>query len=411
MISLKKLTNQASHYFADLPEWLSRRKMAMWLVFAITTAVMVFGLTKMRTDLTVESWFEKDDPEFLAYDNFHAQFGSEDGVMIVYKPKDGDVFSAKSLDLVRRIRDELYYHRSTMQPGGQSALDHIVRVSSLVNVPVLTVEKDVLVSRPLVGDRVPTTQAALDQIRATALAQADIPLRLVSKDRKYGAIIIDTDFGAIPCDYARAASKAAQNGDVAMGQLTFEAPAAGSDKHCFKPTDMRDYEALNAAIKAVIDKPEYAGHLEYFMAGNTAESEYQKLQQEEMAALYLVAIAIMVVLLWFLFRSLSAVAWAFTIVILTSVWTLGISGFLGLTITPFIILTAFLLLTVGMADTVQLMSSYMFLRKSGFDHQAALREAYEKAGVACFLTCITNVIGIASLYFSSIVPVLSLIHI
>jgi uncharacterized protein len=404
VISLKKLTNQASHRFAGLPEWIVRWKWSMWLFFVITTAVMVFGATKMRSDLTVESWFEKNDPEFLAYDNFHAQFGSEDGVLIVYKPKDGDAFSAKSLEAVRRIREELYYHRSTMQPGGRSALDHIVRVNSLINVPVLTVEKDLLVSRPLVGDTVPTAPAALEQIRKTAMAQDDITLRLVSRDHTYGAIIVDTDFGAVPCDYDQEAAKAAQSGSLAMGALTFD-DNGGSDKHCFKPTDLRDYEALNAAIKAVIEKPEYAGQLQYFMAGNTAESEYQKLQQQEMAALYGVAIIIMVALLWLLFRSLSAVAWAFTIVILTSIWTMGISGFLGLTITPFIILTAFLLLTVGMADTVHLLSSYMFLRKNGFDHKAALREAYEKAGVACLLTCVTNVIGIASLCFSNIVPV------
>src|SRR5205814_1805367 len=140
-----------------------------------------------------------------------------------------------------------------MQPGGQSALDHIVRVNSLVNVPVLTAKKDLLVSRPLVGDSVPTSQAALDGIRATAQAQDDITLRLVSKDRKYGAIVIDTDFGAVPCDYDREATKATHSGSLAMGALTFEDPGtAGAEKHCFKPTDMRDYEALNVAIKAVI---------------------------------------------------------------------------------------------------------------------------------------------------------------
>lgn len=408
MFSLKKLTNQASHGFAGLPEWLVRWKWPMWIFFVVATVVMVFGATKMRSDLTVESWFEKNDPEFVAYDNFHAQFGSEDGVLLVYKPRDGDAFSAKSLEAVRRIREELYYHRATTQPGGRSALDHIVRVTSLINVPVLTVEKDLLVSRQLVGDSVPTAPAALEQIRKTAMAQDDITLRLVSRDHKYGAIIIDTDFGAVPCDYDQEAAKATQSGSLAMGALTFDDSNAAGDKHCFKPTDLRDYEALNKAIKAVIEKPEYASQLEYFMAGNTAESEYQKLQQQEMAGLYGVAIIIMVGLLWLLFRSLSAVAWAFTIVILTSVWTMGISGFVGLTITPFIILTAFLLLTVGMADTVHLMSSYMFLRKNGFDHKAALREAYEKAGVACLLTCVTNVIGIASLCFSNIVPVAQL---
>jgi len=406
VLSLKKITHHASHHFAALPEALAVRwKLPVWLFFVITTAVMLFGATKMRSDLTVEAWFEKTDPQFLAYDNYHAQFGSEDGVLIVYKPKDGDVFSAKSLDIVRRIRDELYYQRSPIPADGRTALDHIVRVNSLINVPVLTVEKDVLVSRPLVGTSVPTSQAALDQIRATAQAQDDITLRLVSKDHKYGAIVIDTDFGAVPCNYDQEAKKATQSGSLAMGELTFDDTNTVGEKHCFKPTDMRDYEALNAAIKAVINKPEYASHLEYFVAGNTAESQYQKAQQQEMAQLYLVAIAVMVVLLWFLFRSFSAVAWAFAIVILTSVWTLGISGFIGLKVTPFIILTAFLLLTVGMADTVHLMSSYLFLRKSGFDHRAALREAYEKAGVACLLTCGTNVIGIASLCFSNIVPV------
>ncbi len=405
MPSLKKLTEYACRCFAGLPDGLRRHKAAMWLLFAATTALMVVGATRLRSDLTVESWFEKDDPEFVAYDNYHATFGSEDGVLIVYRAKDGDVFSAQSLDAVRRIRDELYYHRSAAQPGTQSPLDHIVRVTSLINVPVLTVEKDLLVSRPLVGDSVPASQAALDRIRATALAQGDIPLRLVSRDHKYGAIIVDTDFGAIPCDYDQQASQATHSSSLALGALTFDDSGPAAAKHCFKPTDMRDYEALNAAIKAVIDKPEYAARLEYYMAGNTAESEYQKLQQEEMAALYLVAIVIMVVLLWLLFRSLSAVTWAFTIVILTSLWTMGLSGFLGLTITPFIILTAFLLLTVGMADAVHVMSSYVHLRKSGLAHQAALRDAFGKAGVACLLTCITNVIGIASLCFSSIVPV------
>ena len=349
---MKKYVHDLSIYFSGVPDHLRRRKVAAWLFFAAVTAVLFMGMTRVRSDLTVESWFQKDDPSFVAYDSYHAQFGSEDGLVVVYKPKDGNVFSAKSLETVRRIREELYYHRSTLNDGEKTALDHIVRVNSLINVPVLTAQGDVLVSQPLVGNSVPSSPEALEQIKLNALSQPGIALRYFSRDLQYGGILIDTDFGAVPCDYSEA-ERNVTPGEVTMGELSFDDSEAPQD-HCFKPTDIRDYEALNAAVKAILYKPEYASHLEYHLVGNTAESEYQKLQQQELAQLYLLAIVTMIVLLWFLFRSLAAVAWAMTIVILTTVWTMGISGFLGLTITPFIILTAFLLLTVGMADAVHL---------------------------------------------------------
>lgn len=400
---MKKYIHDLSIYFSGVPDHLRRRKVAAWLFFAAVTAVLFMGMTRVRSDLTVESWFQKDDPSFVAYDSYHAQFGSEDGLVVVYKPKDGNVFSAKSLETVRRIREELYYHRSTLNDGEKTALDHIVRVNSLINVPVLTAQGDVLVSRPLVGNSVPSSPEALEQIKLNALSQPGIALRYFSRDLQYGGILIDTDFGAVPCDYNEA-ERNVTPGEVTMGELSFDDSEAPQD-HCFKPTDIRDYEALNAAVKAILYKPEYASHLEYHLVGNTAESEYQKLQQQELAQLYLLAIVTMIVLLWFLFRSLAAVAWAMTIVILTTVWTMGISGFLGLTITPFIILTAFLLLTVGMADAVHLMSAYLFFRKEGCDHAEALRRAYEKSSVACLLTSVTTIIGIASLCLSQIVPV------
>jgi hypothetical protein len=402
---MKMSVSDLSRYFSSVPDSLRQRKAAVWLFFAAVTVVLFIGMTQIHTDLTVESWFKKDDPSFVAYDNYHAQFGSEDALLVVYKPKDGNVFSAKSLETVRRIRDELYYHRSGLQDDAKSALDHIVRVNSLVNVPVLTAQGDVLVSRPLVGSSVPTSPEALEQIRRTAQSQENISLRYFSEDLKYGGMIIDTDFGAVPCDYDEAAARDMTIGDVTMAELTFDDSDAATQDHCFKPTDMRNYEALNAAVKAVLYQPEYASHFEYYLVGNTAESEYQKLQQQEMGQLYLLAIVIMIVLLWVLFRSFAAVAWAMLIVVLTTIWTMGISSFLGLTITPFIILTAFLLLTVSMADAVHLMSSYLFFRKQGCDHPLALRSAYGKASVACLLTSATTIIGIASLCFSEIVPV------
>jgi len=403
---MNQLTSFLSEYFASVPERLRRRKRLAWLSFAIIAAVLFVSATRIQTDFTVDSWFNKDDPTFSAYDGYRAQFGSEDGLVIVYKAKDSNVFSAQSLEAVRRIRDELFYHRAQLKNGQPSALDHIVRVTTLVNVPVLRVQGDTLISRPLVGNTVPTSASELDEIRRTAEAQEDVPLRYFSRDLHYGGILIDTDFGAVPCEYDEKAAASTTAADRTIQDLTFDSAGADDAAHpCFKPTDMRDYQALNAAVKAILYKPEYAGHFDYYFVGNPEEAQYTQVREQEMGHLYLAAIAIMIVLLWLLFRSLSAVVWGISLVVLTTVFTFGVSAFLGLTLNPFVILTAFLLLTVGMADAIHLMSGYLFYRRQGSDHASALRSAYEKASVACLLTAITTMIGMASLTLSDIVPV------
>ena len=326
-------------------------------MFIAATVVLFVGMTKIKSDSTVESWFDKDDPVFSAYNDYHAQFGSEDGLIIVYKAKDGNVFSRESLEAARRIRDELYYHRQA-QDDEKSPLDHIVRVNSLINIPVMTAKQDLLISKPLVGETVPATQQELEQIRKTAQTQQGIELKYFSKDLRYGGMMVDTDFGAIPCEYNEDTVGTVTAADINIDEMmSVDSEPVEEQSPCFKPTDMRDYEDLNAAVKNILYKPEYASHFEYYLAGNTAESEYQKLQQKEMGVLYLIALVIMVILLWFFFRSLSAVVWAMSIVVLTTIWTIGVSGYIGFTITPFIILTALLLLTVSMADAIHLMSS------------------------------------------------------
>ncbi|MBO9699904.1 MAG: MMPL family transporter [Sporocytophaga sp.] len=404
---MKRITNSISEYFANLPDQVRKRKLLFSLFFIGATVACFFGMQKSKFDLTIEGWFAKNDPVYVAFNEYHAQFGSEDGVYIVYKPKDGNVFSHKSLEAIRGIREELLDYRSKLKEGEKSALDHIVKINSLVNAPVLAVEEDMLISKPLVSSTIPTSAEELDQIRKTAEAQRSFPLQYFSKDLKYGGMYIETDFGAIPEDSDVQADQAvAADMEIVMdGSKLKDNVSAKKETPRFKPTDMADYTALNNAIKAIIDKPEYANHLEYYAVGNTAGSEYQNIMVAEMGMLYLAAFVIIIVLLWFLFRSLSAVVWGMLIVFLTTIWTLGISALLGLPFTSFLILTVLLILTVGIADSVHLMSGYMFYRKTNHDHSSALRHTYKSTGAPMLMTAITNMAGILALNISDLVPI------
>lgn len=394
----ERIVSRLSEHFENIPDVLRKRRLLVGIAFLALLAASFFGMSKLRMDATIEGWFDKEDPTLVAFHRYHAQFGSEDGVYIVYKPKDGDVFSPASLEAVRGIQDELINFRARLKEGEESALDHIVKVDTLVNAAVLTVDGDVLASRALVGDTVPTSPEALAEIKAIAEAEKQLPLQFFSRDHKYGGIHIETDFGTIPVD-------AEEITDETVLSLDQTASPDEEKPVEFKPTDQADYVKLFEEIKKILEKPEYAKQFDYYALGNTAAAEHDAKMGEEMGILYVAAFAMIAVLLCFLFRSVSAVVWSMLMVILSTVFTFGAAGLLGLTLNPFVILILLLILTVGVADSVHALTGYTNLRTSGIDHQNALRHTYKFAGVALLLTGLTNMTGTMALNITPVVPI------
>lgn len=403
---MKRVLSFISQYITGVPDWVRKRRLFVLSLIAALTALSFYGMSKLQFDFTVDRWLKQDDAAFVAFNEFRDQFGSDDGVVIVYKPKDGNVFSAKSLQTVKAIRDDLVNYHAKLKEGEQSALEHVVKVETLINAPVLTVTKDAMLSRWLVGETVPTSQQALDEIRKTAKSERDFPLKYFSNDEKYGVIYIKTDFGAIPLD-----SPGQSSVDIPINMTIDSQQQEGSGNKGaelrFKPTDMADYVALNAALNEVLNKPEYTAHLEYYKVGTTIDSENQVNMSKEMGSLYSAGLLVMLVMLFMIFRSFAGVLWPVLIILLTNIWTFGLAGLLGLSISPFVILTVLLILTIGMADVTHMTSSYLYFRNEGHDSASALREAYEKAGLACFLTTITATTGMLSLLSGNIVPVIN----
>lgn len=394
---MQSILSFISNYLANVPGQVQKRRWMVLLAFLVATAICLHGITKLKFDFTIEGWLEQDDAAFVAYNEFHDQFGSDDGVVIVYKPKDGNVFSAASLRTVKQIRDDLILYRTGLKQDEKSALDHIVEVNSLVNAVVLSVTDDVLASKALVGDTIPQTPEALAAIRRTAEAERDFPLKYFSKDGKLGVLYIKTDFGAIPIDSAGTPGTKVSI-DMNTGFDERETPR-------FMPTDMADYVALNAELNKILNKPAYLAQFEYYKIGNTVDSENQVNMGKEMGMLYLAAIVIMLTCLYGIFRSLAGVIWPFLIIIVSTIWTLGIAGLLGLPASAFVVLTVLLILTIGMADAIHIMSGYLYFRNEGHDSKWSIRAAYEKAGLPCLLTALTTIIGIMSLNISNLVPV------
>ena len=127
---------------------------------------------------------------------------------IVYEAKDGDVFSNKSLTLIaeitetldnyEQISDDVWLNQYGLTPDIVESLTHIKRVQSLSNIRIQKNEDDVLSSPRLVPKNIPSETDQLSAISSEADDQPSLELFMFSKDHRYGAISIKTDFGAIP---------------------------------------------------------------------------------------------------------------------------------------------------------------------------------------------------------------------
>ncbi len=410
------ILNAMNNYFEKVPDHLRKIKWLVWIFFIAVTVFLSFGLTRIEFDMTLEGWFNEDDPTKKALDEFRAEFGSDDGIYIVYRPKDGNVFSEKSLKAVQGIREDILNFRTRLKPDQVSKLNHIQRVNSLVNAPVLSVDSDALVSRRLVGQHIPSDPKELLGIQKLAESQKNFPLLYFSKDRKFGGLFIETDFGAISMDATSPAQASSDRGRDA--ELTFEddfqtdfeiddSPMEADEQWTkkearFQSADMDDYLGLMKDINDIIYNPEYATHLEYYLVGNAPLTEFSMEIMAEMGPMYSVMLGIMIFLLWLLFRSFCAVIWPLLIVILSTVWTVGITGWMGATITTMLMLTVMLILAVGTADAIHILSGYMYFRKKGVDHNRALRSAFRKSALACMLTSLTTMIGMLALTLTPI---------
>jgi uncharacterized protein len=408
--NMKSILNALNIYFETIPNRLLKYRWLVWLILIAVTVFLSFGVVRTKFDMTLEGWFADDDPIKMALDAFKEDFGSDDGVYIVYKPNDGDVFSEKSLKAVQSIRYDLLNFRDRLKAGEQSMLDHIIKINTLVNASILTVKEDSLISSQLVGKDIPTSAEALDGIRETATSQKTFPLLYFSKDYQYGGIFIETDFGTIPLE------SSTNTGEIDSDEFEedFEEEIeismavdidATEEKKKYKPTEMNEYLDLMKEIYDILHKPEYADHLKYYPVGNAPMMDFSMEIIAEMGPMYSGMLLIMIMLFWVLFRSFSAVLWPITIVVLSSVWTVGITGWLGVTITTMLMLTIMLILAVGTADTIHLLSGYVLARSNGFNHQEALAFAFKKAALACLLTTVTTMIGMLGLTFTSIAHV------
>lgn len=133
-------------------------------------------------------------------------------------------------------------------------------------------------------------------------------------------------------------------------------------------------------------------------------NQYVNMLNGEIVMYIAISSILIILLLWYLYRTFWGVLFPMIIVWSTLLITIALiqltGGFLEImssTIAP-------ILLCVGVADAVHMISKYDDARESGYTKRESILEMLKTLGSATFLTSVTTAIGFASLLSSSVQP-------
>ena len=401
---LLKLTQ----FFTLIPsKVINKRRFILPLFIFLTLFFISLIVSKSSLDLSIEAFLNEESDAQIALDEFRRQFGSDRSVFLIYKPKDGDVFSFQSLSMIEELTKSIeeLSAKDSDDEGNQNYLSRIRKVKSVANLRVQINDSDGLVSQLIVPRDLVNEKSLLRSIKEKALSQSDYVSAFYSRDFSTGALVIETDFGLVKKE---GFTSELDSLDIVLDEgftdfdIDFDKSAV-VQKVEFADVDPSDYFLFGKSLESVYEQ--YETHFDFYPVGEPSITAQLKDSLDQMAILGLLMIVIFSGLLWILFKSASALSWSMLTVASSVIWCWGITALLGYKITTMIALTILLIFSVGIADCVHVMSSYFSYQRNGLSHKEALTKAYEQVGLAILLTTLTTACGILVLATSSLEPI------
>ena len=336
----------------DPPAWVTQRPGLTVLVVVLVTALGLSRLIDLETfgprlllDPSVDSMLPSDSEESLHYERMRELFGDDEQIVVaLHSP---EVFTAENLRTVVRIADRV------------SALDGVRRVDSLADL-LRTGAPDPESGEP--AAIVPEDPVELERLRRAALESPVLAGNLVSHDGRTTALVVQFD-------------------DL-------------SEQEIFD-------RGLDEAIAAIAHEEHGEGEV-WVTGGARVKAEMTRLLMRDLTVIVPVAVLIMACVGFAAFRTLRGVlvplaTIAVSLIVLLALMaeTVGMLNQVTVAVPP-------ILIVVGFAYTIHVLSSYYASLRGGAQGREAVRQAIDHVSLPVILTGLTTCAGFASLATSSL---------
>lgn len=320
----------------------------------VFTALCAVGAKDLYFESSYKAFFAPDNIQRVQFEKIQDQFTKNETVVFTLSPK-GGVFTKEFFQAEKWLTKESW------------KLPKAVRVDSLSNFQHTVAEEDDLLVKDLVED--PSELENLEQaeyVKAVALNEPLLRNRLITDKAKTSGVVTSINYDGAP------------NEIVVVGDAAYQL----SEEFKKKFPDIR----IGVTGSAILN----------FAFGVAA-------QKDSTTIIPLMYLAI-ILITFFALRSVGATLLSLGVIILSTVATLGISGYLGFFFTNLSAIVPTVVMTLAIADSIHILKTMLNYMKEGLDKKSAVIKSLEVNAKPVFLTSFTTVIGFLSLNLSEVPP-------
>ena len=372
-------------FFTGLAKWvIAHRWTTMALAMLVTTICMVRLVTNpLVLDNRPEVFEPKGSNATVVLSELREEFGRDDLFLIVFE---GDVFSLDFLKKLQTVHDEVAALDMELEEPIEEAVPEqaaddgfgdfgddsewgddeggtiIDQVVSLVGVRETRASADGIVVGELMDDW-PTAET-MAAFKERVVSDASFVNKVVDKEGKRAVMAVRT---------------------IEMSE----------------PDSARVYHLIHD----ILDKYKTDGFVPLMGGTPSFTIRLNEINIMDMARTFLLAMLVMLVVMAYLFRHWVGILGPLVVVQLSSIWTIALMSFLGMTLNYINSVVTVFLVSVAVGDAIHIQSLYRDKRRDGLSNEDAIIHTLGITGVPIFYTSITTMIGLFSFALASIKPV------
>lgn len=330
-----------------------------WLII-VFSLLLVFAAASGGRFLVFKAdyrvFFSEDNPQLQAFDKLEKTYTRNDNVLFILSPKDGNVFTRETLKVVETLTEKAWQ------------IPYSIRVDSVSNFQHTYSEGDDLIVADLVSEADKLSNAELEKIKNIATNEPLLKQRLVSP-----------------------------GGHVTSVSATIQLPRLDETKEVPEVVEF----ARKLAEEIRLLAPDVEVRLSGMVLMNNAFAESA---QGDMKNLVPLSFAVMFLMLLLLLKSFSTTFGTILVIFLSILTGMGLGGYIGFPLTGPSVSSTTIILTVAIANSVHILTTFIHEMRSGKDKNSAISETLRINLQPVFLASATTMVGFLTMNFSEVPP-------
>jgi uncharacterized protein len=338
------------------PKWVLENRWFIIFFCLVFVALSASGGRLINFTTSYRVFFSEDNPQLLAFEALENTYVRNDNVLMVFEPKDGNVFSREVLKVVEETTEKAWQ------------IPYSNRVDSITNFQYTEAEEDDLIVRDLVINAHDLSDQELNKIKDIAIAEPLLVRRLIS-----------------------------DSGHVTGINITVQLP---------RINEMVETPEVVTYVRDLADEirqsnPDINVYLSGMIMLNNSFSESSK---NDMATLIPISFGVMLLLLALLVGGFTGTFATLLVIMFSILSAMGLGAYFGMPLSPPSASAPTIILTVAIANCVHILVTFIHGMRHGMLKNDALIESLRLNLQPVFLASFTTALGFITMNFSDVPP-------